>query len=251
MPNNVTNQINFHGKPEDIEIVMKIIRNIDEGRDAIDFNRLIPMPDELDIVYSSDLFQAIGVYLTLINPNNTIKAEGLEKLNTDTFGDIVNRLHEGAFISPNTMLKIEEIKQIVKGLTDSTSIGEVIGKGKMGINNLMKYGAVSWCEWCCKNWGTERNAYKQSVESDTSISFNTAWTIPEPILQNLAKLCYDHNVWFEGQFVSDDWQSRSGWFKSNGTELIIHYDETEEKAAERAQKIWGYDPREYCDDEEE
>lgn len=156
MPNYVTNKIDFYGDDEDIKAVMDIIKGKDERTRAIDFDRLIPMPDNLGVGCGSDA----------------------------------------------------------------------------------EY------DWHCNHWGTKWNAYNQSVESNTSISFDTAWSIPEPILQKLTVICNEHNVWFEGQFISEDWRQCSGWYASLDDVLNVCYDETENEGAERAKAVWGCDPRE-------
>jgi hypothetical protein len=41
-------------------------------------------------------------------------------------------------------------------------------------------------EWCCTNWGTKWNAYDIAYQWDT-VTFNTAWSTPEPIWRELSR----------------------------------------------------------------
>lgn len=53
-----------------------------------------------------------------------------------------------------------------------------------------KANPVNWYDWCNSNWGTKWNAYDSSckVEGDHAIiSFDTAWSVPEPIIKAFAE----------------------------------------------------------------
>ena len=75
--------------------------------------------------------------------------------------------------------------------------------------------------------------------------------MPEPILRKLAEICNEHNVRFDGQWINEDWSADSGSFESDGDALYVYPDETEEQARERYGNMWGYDPMEDEEDEEE
>lgn len=47
------------------------------------------------------------------------------------------------------------------------------------------YGACEWYDWQVTNWGTKWDAYEISWNGD-SVSFQTAWSTPEPIFRKLA-----------------------------------------------------------------
>ena len=50
MPNHVANKIEFYGDQENINKVLELIKGEEE---CIDFNKIIPMPKELEISSSS------------------------------------------------------------------------------------------------------------------------------------------------------------------------------------------------------
>lgn len=91
--------------------------------------------------------------------------------------------------------------------------------------NMEKYGFESWYEWCVEKWGTKWNSYDnwtfQDVNMDEeekegymnledvySISFQTAWSPPLPIVRKLVELTgesfrmsyYDEGWMFGGEF---------------------------------------------------
>ncbi len=53
--------------------------------------------------------------------------------------------------------------------------------------NKRKYGYNDWYDFCCKEWGTKWNASEMSVGSDGSISFQTAWSPPIPVIKVLSR----------------------------------------------------------------
>jgi hypothetical protein len=57
---------------------------------------------------------------------------------------------------------------------------------------INKYGADNWYDWNRKNWGTKWNSYDGDIDHDTNtIEFCTAWTLPDPIFAEMAKLYPD------------------------------------------------------------
>lgn len=66
-----------------------------------------------------------------------------------------------------------------------------------------KYGYDNWYDWRWEHWGTKWDAcdaeIEESDDSDLSISFDTAWSFPTPVVVELSKLfptltfCYDAN----------------------------------------------------------
>lgn len=75
--------------------------------------------------------------------------------------------------------------------------------GEICADNIAKYGAPTWYEWCCANWGTKWNACDSVVNADErTIEFQTAWSCPEPIVEKLADLF--PNVDFTWCYADED-----------------------------------------------
>lgn len=250
MPNNVTNEITFYGTPEDIQDVRALIKGHDgdeECRSAIDFDRLIPMPESLNIEAGSTTRDAISLYLTMSNPD--MPYHDRKTIDCKRLKAILTRLGEGVTFTTtcSAILSEDEIKQI----STYQSVDDLMKLGETAVDNLMKYGAVSWYDWRWAHWGTKWNAYEQVDSDGDTIQFDTAWSMPEPILRKLAEICNEHNVRFDGQWINEDWSADSGSFESDGDALYVYPDETEEQARERYGNMWGYDPMEDEEDEEE
>lgn len=54
------------------------------------------------------------------------------------------------------------------------------------MRSIRKTGYVSWYEWNIRFWGTKWNAYRSS-RGDGFVTFETAWSMPGPVLEALAE----------------------------------------------------------------
>ena len=190
MPNWVTNRIDFSGKKEDIEKVLNAIKG-DENE--FDFNKLIPMPEELNILSSSD--NELGIIYYISN-KLTVPFEELDK----KYLKYVNNM-----FSPNWAREIYD-NRMPKNKLELDKLYEL---GKVCCSNIDKYGHIDWYNWRINNWGTKWNACDEYVDDDV-LEFNTAWSCPLPILDKLAELCYEHNVEFTGKWADEDRGNNTG-----------------------------------------
>jgi hypothetical protein len=136
MPNHIQNRIQFIGHDADVD---------EKGKEMqIDFNKIKPMPDALNI--TSD-----GWVMCLETRFKTPVAitDHLDKIRS--------------FVEVNPSLKDETVENFIKG-----------------IRNYIDYGVATWYEWAVNNWGTKWNAYGQNDERNNSdtIYFETAWSSP-------------------------------------------------------------------------
>lgn len=132
MPNYVRNRLTINASVEDCEKVMNTILN---KEDKLDFNKIIPMPEDLNISDSSD-------------------------------GEL------GMCYIKGTLSDWE--KEIFEKFSPERK-KEVIELGKQYISNLVKYGFKTWYEWRIQNWDTKWNAigtiiYDNVIEFDTAWS---------------------------------------------------------------------------------
>ena len=63
---------------------------------------------------------------------------------------------------------------------------ENIYRGDLGPKERAKYGRDNWYDWSYANWGTKWDACESNVQGST-VTFETAWSCPEPVLRELAK----------------------------------------------------------------
>lgn len=128
----------------------------------------------------------------------------------------------------------------------------------MILANYQKYGVADWYDWCCNNWGTKWDACDASVcrndPNAATISFQTAWAFPTPVIQKLSEMFPELKI--EGKYADEDIGSNCGTVcfgrDSKGEQ---HAELTEytlsEESIRFACDIWDYDPEEYLQDEED
>lgn len=105
----------------------------------------------------------------------------------------------------------------------------------------------NWLDWNTTNWGTKWNCYESKIsdsEGGVVIEFDTAWSIPYPIIVVLAnqlkskQMIHDyfdegHNFWGREVWTSDTRQSKN---------------QAENLKRELCIKLKGYDPDNQDDD---
>ena len=134
MPNHITNKIEFYGEQENINKVLDLIKGEEK---FIDFEKIIPMPDN-------------------------------------------------------------------------------IYRGNLGYEEEKLYGKNNWYDWSIENWGTKWNAYHDNLDkANNTLTFDTAWSCPLPVLDALAELCYKHGVYFTGKWADEDCGYNTGVFESD------------------------------------
>lgn len=164
MPNHVTNILTFSGDPESIRKMLDAIKNDEDGYGSIDFNKILPMPPELNIESGSRTTDGLKAYSAFAE----IYALGQDPDKVDLLNIPEDR--EKPFL--------EKRKDIEKKTWEL---------GKAAFRNLQKFGAATWYSWCTKHWGTKWNAYDCSHNGET-LSFLTAWSAPRPVLRELSRL---------------------------------------------------------------
>lgn len=192
MPNWVATVAEFIGEDEDIQAVFKEIAGEET---KFDFNKLIPMPECLNITSGSHSDLAYAYYF--VKKFNRLP-ERRSWLSSPE--DVINRVEKDIRVSSQEMLEM----------------------GKTLYENKEKYGATTWYDWCVANWGTKWNACEVQV-SDYTIEFSTAWAFAEPVMRKLAELCAKHSVDFEGEWADEDMGSNTGYFESCQGEFFYEY----------------------------
>ncbi len=225
MPNHVANHIKFIGEPERIKEVLEAIKNDEIGIGSIDFNKIIPMPDGLEIEAGSKTDRGLKAYKDFVA---VLTFDGANK-------DI-------------DLLNIPEEKENIF-LKQRKDIAEEDWKlGRQAYKNILQYGTPTWYEWSISNWGTKWNAYSCSQFEETSeecnkIFLNTAWSAPHPILNKLASMYPDLEI--EHEWADEDFGQNLGRriFK-DGKEFDLYIPEIDKEAYELAMKVHGLESME-------
>lgn len=171
MPNWTSNNVTIFGSREDIFKIKDFVRS-DET--AFDFNKIVPMPDDL-------LMESGGIARDAIAAAKTRKGYAPRaKILADVRLPRTVSLYRGQ-----------------RNVTISTE-DDLVALGKAYLSNEKKYGARDWYDWCCDNWGTKWNACECSILDEVgdtvSYEFQTAWSDPEPVIKKLSELFPDVTV---------------------------------------------------------
>ena len=169
------------------------------NEDGFSFEKVIPMPKELNIE-SGSRGQDRLMYLFLENDNDISK----EKIN-QVFRSL-NPFHSDIYKEKRFKL-VEEKYSENKGKTEYL---ESIKLAKQYISNYNKYGYANWYNWRCDNWGTKWDLSELCYNKDTMI-FQTAWGFAEKVIIVLSRN-YPEAV-FECKFADEGIQENSGILK--------------------------------------
>lgn len=191
----IQQKIKFIGKDDkELDVFIKrfesnIYDKIDskEYLNYFDFNKIIPMPDELDInnnemaivYYASDRCK---LPINKISNNKyCVYVDGQSVLFSAAY--YYNLLLTSQFSN-------EEYDKLYKD-------------GKNLCNNIDKYLYAYWYPWCKKNWGCKFNSSNVKKEENI-ISFETPNSLPLGIYSKLSKLCEENNIGFIMFYSSDE-----------------------------------------------
>lgn len=179
MPNNITNQITFGSDSAALAAFQRMLRDIQmEGQPlgSIDFNRLLPMPKELDMEAGGRTDRG----LKLIQEYHHALAD-LERQKPE--------------LSPaEYALSFRQCQGLYrkKRLADPMTWA----LGEQAYSNIQQFGSPTWYEWCNRNWGTKWNAYgfpPLEKDSDT-VEFFTAWNSVPKIITLLSQRYPDQTI---------------------------------------------------------
>ena len=247
MPNWVINKVKFSSRGK--EIIDKIT-STNNDEEYVDFNKIIPMPKTLNITSGGndrDAMQYALLKMDTLQLKQTI--EKLKETSTSFYGNYFEKIYSCKKYT------LEELEKVAKEFEEKLNSGkqdrfnEVDYKelgvnnledlGNVYINNILQYGADSWYDWCCENWGTKWNASDTYIIDDNEIEFNTAWSCPVNIFKELSKQ-------FSGVEIAVDFADED--IGSNCGKITFLNGEMEEYIVgdtDFALEVWGYDKEEY------
>ena len=244
MPNHIQSNLKFICDEERLREILEAIKyeSSDESEDigygTIDFQKIMPMPEDLDIESGSLTNRCVELYLTSINPDASYF--GTDKMEKSEFENLVSRLKVGDVQRYNYSLSPSELDERLKY---SKNTEENIKYGKQVVNNILNYGVPTWYEWRIANWGTKWNSYSNFYEGGSILNFQTAWNAPKPVLLKLSEMYPD--VTMELEYADEDIGSNCGRAVFCEGELQeMYYPETRKEAIEFACSVWGYDLKE-------
>lgn len=244
MPNWVQNDIYLYGEAKDIKKVLEYVKS---DTSEFDFNKIIPMPKTLSLPAGGCDDQSIQYAISKKSEaeQNEIK-KTLRDAKCDFCGNYFNKVYDRTFTA-------EELEACAKEFYDSINTNEkrnifddtdykglgiktLEDLGNQYIANIITYGCDTWYDWRCEHWGTKWNASEVCV-GDNYIAFQTAWSVPDAILEAFAYICDRYNVTFDGEYADEDRGHNAGHISSeNG---ITEYEADSNEALKAYLELWG------------
>ena len=232
MPNHITNRLTFDGPQEQIDALLDAMKQEDK-HGTLDFNKIIPMPQSLDVTSGSVEDEALTAYLAAIDPFTP--AYGEEKVSPKEYSQKLNMVLEKC--------------HIFSGQRTLEVTPELIEQGKVYMGNIELYGCTSWYEWSIEHWGTKWNSYSGDLINDNQITFLTAWSRPENIIHRLSEMYPDLTI--EHSWADEDFGYNCGKAKyAAGGEIECYIPEGgTDEARDLASDILGYEWEQEEEDE--
>lgn len=226
MPNHIENIITLKGDEQKIREMLTAIQGDDYGIGSVDFNKIIPMPQSLNIEAGSNTDRGLKLYKEFISEYLFAK--------------------RGACIPKITSKDLEKSEkdylQSRRGIkADEWELG------KVAWNNIQKYGAPTWYEWSINNWGTNRNSYGYDKNlcygKENHLRFKTAWSAPHKIIKKLSEMYPD--VFFTHEWAYEDIGANCGrkCYKG-GEQTEEYYPDNMKDGIEFACRVLNHDPTE-------
>lgn len=199
MPNHVKNRLTINGTEDQIKEITTFLQKTYENGEVsyMDFNKIIPMPESLNIESGS-----LG----------------------EMFGKLL-------FGTENSFLSIEEIQKRLLKYTKE-SILEGVKLAIQYRDNLKEHGHTTWYGWAPANWGTKWNAYDTSLNNNV-IEFDTAWSGVPGLIEELSAKFND--VSFIYEYADEDIGANTGYgIIINGTSDMTFHESGSNEAYELA-----------------
>lgn len=186
MPNWVCNHLIIHGENAcDVMRSLLIKNEASECGYDLDFNKILPMPEDLNIISGTITTNCARLYVNamLEDCDAYIKYAKL----------FVNAFSGNLFITETARTQLmKDALQYKDHANDKplfSNEAEVYAYGKRALDNYSKYGAKDWYDWSVNNWGTKWNACNTIIHdpNDADIYFDTAWSPVPMLIEKLAK----------------------------------------------------------------
>lgn len=202
--------------------VLKEIKEKYFNTKSLDFNKVIPMPEDLKVTAGSS-----GITGLIILHFKSDDEEQKQKINAVYKAlDCFNR---------DIYLDSRYSDIIKKYFEDTSQFKEDIELGEKYLDNYYKYGYSNWYDWCIDNWGTKWNCDGFKAGKDMMI-YVTAWDFADKIILKLSREI--PNAVFECRFANEDFGSLCGIVEiKNGEKFLENYDISDEEKEE----IWNID----------
>lgn len=210
MPNYVRNVLRMSGIAKE-----PLFKQYDDGL-SFDFNTLIPMPEELNVVSGSVTTDSIMALVYKVLP---------------VIGSWIDTTHARDTLINHMKSRLGD---------DEAEINVKAENGLKYASNIVKHGCATWYEWCWEKWGTKWNAMSTYIADDNEIQFETAWNDPSPVIAALAAKYPERRI--EHWWADEDVGNNTGYrMWENGILSELLYEDCSQEAFENYGYCWDED----------
>ncbi len=228
MPNWVRNKI-IGNRDAVNDLIKKYASEEEDGRLFFDFNKVIPMPEELKVEFSTKSNEGVKMYLAKINPNNSNCGVPEDKVSKEEFDEIIKLCKDKFFVMDTT-------KEDDLGEYDD----ELVELGRQQIENIKKYNAPNWYVWSINNWGTKWNSSNLQIVNDgLAIQFDSAWDPAIPVIVEIGR--QNPGLKLAMMYADEDMGSHVGYIMTTKGEIDINgsFHDKSVDAYKLAFDLWG------------
>jgi hypothetical protein len=203
MPNHITSRIIVTDGPEKEKVIDALIDPKDK---TVDFNKIIPMPEILRAENSTpSLVELAKIALGVVKVHELLSTfrsapngEGRVKLFKEgNYGELSN------ILETSNILRMLAEGPMAKDLSNEDF--DLFVKYMRAYRQTKTF---SWYDWAIENWGTKWNAYSSERKSAIEVWFQTAWSMPLPVVNKLS-LMFPENT-FRLSWADEDTGSNAG-----------------------------------------
>ena len=203
MPNNITNQITFGSDSASLAAFQQMLRDMrmdGQPLGSFDFNKLLPMPKELDMEAGTRTDQGL-------------------KLVSEYHHALTDLEKQKPVLTPEDYAaKLRQCKGMYrrKRMADL----ETWVLGEKAYSNIQRFGSPTWYEWCNQNWGTKWNAYQPRPlgENSDTMEFYTAWDSVPKMVMLLSRKYPEQRITY--RWADEDIGHNVGTFTLKAGELV-------------------------------
>lgn len=226
MQNRITNRITFGRDDASLAAFQRMLHEMraeDQPLGSFDFNKLIPMPRELNIECSSKTNAGLKLYTDFLKERVNVAIAALFETKSEQ--------------SVATAVLLSKWGIIAKKEPDIWDLG------KRAYQNIQKHGHPTWREWRLEHWGTKWNAYQCAPldnSADTMV-FHTVWNSIPKLVKALSGKYPNQTITY--RWADEDIGHNVGEFTLRGGEIVganVPENDSQE-AYEMAAKIIGID----------
>lgn len=192
------------GKEKTEEILKSVLSGIGTKEERVDFNILIPSPEDLNIISGSNGDLA-AEFILLNRGSPEILFKDTRYMGYQWLVDILTKLNRD--VQTLTWVEFYKIAKEDKDFIKERFIDWELGEKY--ISNLEKYGFKTWYEWSVQKWGTKWNgceySFQNGKDGETILKFQTAWCSPRGWLNALFTKFPNEDITYYGCYEDGDY----------------------------------------------